>query len=98
MNNHFTGSLRGEAEDSTVTIPISYIRNANLKLIERKYLLNVNSQKDSIINLQKLYINTQEDIYKSSVKQYNKKIKQQRNILYGSGAIILILAIVSIFK
>lgn len=50
--------------DSLVTVPISFIKDANAKLIERKYLIEVNAQKDSVINLNKEYRVEQERIIK----------------------------------
>lgn len=98
MSNPSTGSFRGEAEDSTVVIPISYIRSANLKLIERKYLLKLNSQKDSIINLQKLYISTQKNINDSIQKKLKKSYKREKYYLYGGGILLIGLTILSILK
>lgn len=53
-----------KSDTSKVIIPISYIKDANAKLIERIYLIKVNAEKDSIINLNKLYIKEQNVIVK----------------------------------
>lgn len=49
-------------EDSCTCINIDIIRKANDKLIERKYLLKVNSAQDSIITLNNKYILQQDTI------------------------------------
>lgn len=59
-NDNDTIPLRGrEYEDSlTVLIPIVNIRNANAKLIERNYLLEIVNNQDAIINEQRKIIDT----------------------------------------
>lgn len=57
INNEY--SLYGglNIEDTTVvSIPISYIKKANVKLIERNYLIKINHEKDSIISMQNDYM------------------------------------------
>lgn len=94
MNNFSTGSFRGVAEDSTVVIPISYIRSANIKLIERKYLLESSIQKDSIIAMQKMYMTIQENINNINKKKYTRKVKRQRYGLYSCSVIIIVLSLI----
>lgn len=48
-----------KSDTSKVIIPISFLRDANAKLIERIYLIQINKQQDSIINLNKSYITEQ---------------------------------------
>lgn len=98
MNRPFTGSLRGEAEDTTVAIPISYIRAANIKLIERKYFKDINAEKDSIIAMQRQYINIQENLNKHINKNANAKIARQRTIIYCLSILASVFAIISIVK
>lgn len=99
-NNKILYPSTGEIIDSDtiVQVPINIIRNVNSKLIERKYLLNINSNKDSIINLKDSYIFKQDSIIidlkdrivKNSKinedlqKQYEKERKKK--IIYGSVA------------
>ena len=59
-----------------VIIPISYIKLANQKLLERKYLIEINTQKDSIINDYKKYI----EVYEEINKEYQAKIDEYNNI------------------
>lgn len=49
-------------DSCNVSVPISYIRLTNEKLIERKYLIKINNEKDSIINGYRLYCIEQRDI------------------------------------
>lgn len=72
-------SLRGinHNTDTTITINIDYIRKANIKLIERKYLLKLNLEKDSIINLKNDYINEQYII----IDSLNNKLVTQHKVI-----------------
>lgn len=52
-----------EQEDSiTVAVPISIIKKANERLIQRKYLISIYYEQDSIIRYKDDYILYQEDI------------------------------------
>ena len=52
-----------EQEDSiTVVVPISVIKKANERLIQRKYLISIYYEQDSIIRYKNDYILHQEDI------------------------------------
>lgn len=60
--------LRGmeqEQIDSNVVIPISYIKQANAKMIERLYLKEICNQQDTIIKLKDKYIKEQQAIINS---------------------------------
>ena len=72
-------SLRGinHNTDTTIAINIDYIRKANIKLIERKYLLKLNLEKDSIINLKNDYINEQYII----IDSLNNKLVTQHKVI-----------------
>lgn len=95
-------------QDSLVTVPISFIKDANAKLIERKHLIEVNARKDSVINLYKEYNTEQESIIKGfQVKVYDlgqanqllhKQVEKQqkRNVIYkGVTAGTIVVAILS---
>lgn len=97
QNNEDLTSLRGSEckSDTAILVSLDYIRKANGKLIERKYLIEINNQKDSIINLkdeyiieQKLIIDTlQTNITKQKIliDNVNKDLnKQKKNIIYYS--------------
>lgn len=61
-------SLRGrkqEQDSSVVTVPISYIKLANAKMIERLYLKEICNQQDTIIKLKDKYIKEQQTIINS---------------------------------
>lgn len=111
-NNHpFTGKIK-QSDTTVVTIPIKYIRNANIKLIERLYLLEINKQQDTLINMKDSYINEQKRIitdFQKRVDEANKinqAVKQELDkqkiknkvITYGAGATIIGLIIGLICK
>lgn len=68
-----TGDL--QLSDTTVTIGINYIRLANSKLIERKYLLKVVNEQDSIISFKDNYIIEQKKIITNFQNRVNDAIK-----------------------
>lgn len=84
-------------DTANVCIPIDYIRKANIKLIERKYYIELNNQKDTIINLKDKYIEEQNkaiidlqnriqisnNINESIKKDLDKQLKINK-ILYGT--------------
>lgn len=52
--------LRGseyESDTAKVVVPISLLRQANIKLIEREYYIKLNEKKDTIIKLKDEQIN-----------------------------------------
>ena len=58
-NVNDTTPLRGvrcESDTAKVVVPIRLIKLANIKLIERNYLMKINIEKDSIIDLKDKYI------------------------------------------
>ena len=110
-NSPSTGNLL-KADTTIVSMPIKYIRNANTKLIERIYLLEINKQQDTLINMKDRYINEQQKIitdFQKRVEEANKinqiikqdldkqKIKN-KIITYGAGATIVGLIIGFICK
>lgn len=99
--------------DSTVVIiPIYLIKQANVKMIERLYLIKINNQQDSIINMKDKYINEQQRIITDFQKRVNdtnklnesikkdleKQRKRNKIITYGAGGAILGLIISLIAK
>ena len=80
--------------DNIVSIPVSYIRLANTKLIEHKYCDYIIATKDSVIALQNLQYEIADSLYRAQlvtsyqsvatlqrqVEKQNKKVK----ILTGS--------------
>lgn len=103
-NNNYpsTGQIK-ESDTTIVAIPIKYIRNANTKLIERLYLLEINKQQDTLINMKDSYINEQKRIITDfqkrvdEVNKINQAIKQDLDkqkiknkvITYGAGVTII---------
>ncbi len=107
--NPSTGGLL-KTDTANAVVPISFIRDANAKLIERLYLLKVNKQQDSIINLNKVYIFEQDKIIKDFQGRVldlnivntalNNTITKQRNInkiLTGVSITSIAIAIAIIF-
>lgn len=81
-----------------VIIPISYIKLANQKLLERKYLIEINTQKDSIINDYKKYIEVYEEInkeYQTKIDEYNNVNKNLLNSLQRQKKTSLVLGTVA---
>ena len=78
MADNDTIPLRASNHNDTINaiIPIYTIKGANAKLIERLYLIDINNEKDSIIELNKLYINEQYNI----IKDFQNKIVDHNNI------------------
>lgn len=88
-------------EDTCVNVPIRFIRSANDKMIERKYLLKVTEAQDSIIVLNKKYILQQDTIIDdlqnrilecnriNTDLQNNYKRERNKKIIYGSVAATL---------
>lgn len=100
-------------DDTTnVSIPISYIKLANQKLIERQYLIEINQYKDSIILDYEDYIKYQNKInsdYKKNLEEYyrinddlNKRLEKRRktNLVLGSitGASVFIVILMGIIN
>lgn len=105
-NNPSTGEIK-QSDTTKIIIPTEYIKNANAKMIERLYLLQINKEQDSIILMKDKYINEQQKIitdFQQRVKEANK-INQQVNadldkqrskiktICWGSGSVIVTLLI-----
>lgn len=68
-----TGDL--QLSDTTIMIDINYIKLANSKLIERKYLLKVVDEQDSIIGFKDNYIIEQKKIITDFQNRINDAIK-----------------------
>lgn len=72
--------LRGV--DTLVNIELSYIRQANIKLIEHKYCDKIISAKDSIISLHELKYSIADSIYKSEYRNCYNNVKQLETQIY----------------
>lgn len=106
-----TGDLL-KADSAVAVIPIYLIKQANVKMLERLYLLEINNQQDSIIIMKDKYINEQQKIitdFQKRVSDTNKlnqiinndleKQKTKNKIIaYGAGATIIGLIIGIICK
>ena len=101
-----------KADTTVATIPIYLIKQANAKMIERLYLIEINNQQDSIIDMKDKYISEQQSIITNfqkritDVNKLNESIKKdlakqkKRNkiIIYGAGGVIFGLIIGLIAK
>lgn len=101
-----------KADSAVAVIPIYLIKQANVKMLERLYLLEINNQQDSIIIMKDKYINEQQKIitdFQKRVSDTNKlnqtinndleKQKTKNKIIaYGAGTTIIGLIIGIICK
>ena len=101
-----------KSDTAVATVPIYLIKQANVKMIERIYLLEVVNQQDTIINMKDKYIKEQYRIiidFQKRVAETNKlnetikkDLDKQRKcnkiITYGAGGVILGLIIGLIAK
>lgn len=101
-----------KSDTAVAAVPIYLIKQANAKMIERIYLIDINNQKDSIINMKDKYIEEQHRIItdfqerianinklnESIKKDLDKRRKRNKIITYGAGGTILGLIIGLIAK
>ena len=101
-----------KADSTVATIPIYLIKQANAKMIERLYLIEINNQQDSIIDMKDKYISEQQSIItnfqkritdvnklnESIKKDLDKQKKRNKIITYGAGGVIFGLIIGLIAK
>ena len=101
-----------KADTTVATVPIYLIKQANAKMIERIYLIEINNKQDSIIDMKDKYISEQQSIItnfqkritdvnklnKSIKKDLDKQKKRNKIITYGAGGIIFGLIIGLIAK
>ena len=73
-------SIKIYNDTTSVTIPTYILREANNKLIERKYYILLNAQKDSIILLKDEYIEEQKDIIDRISVNYNVIKKENKSL------------------
>lgn len=111
QSDNDTIPLQGNADSTTmVSVGINYIKQANIKLYERKMLLELNAEKDTIIAFKDSYILEQERIIKDFQDKVNKgndinkeisrNLERQKKITYIVGGVAgasIITTIVLIF-
>lgn len=108
---NITSSTGGETKTDTanVVVPVFFVKRANAKMIERKYLIKSNNLKDSIIDMKDKYINEQQSIiadFQNRVNECNKlnvsikedleKQKKKNKIILGSGIGVVIGVIIGL--
>ena len=96
INDNVPSTGRVLQSDTTdVKVPIYLIKQANAKMIERLYLIKINNQQDSIINMKDKYIREQKDIIVdfqkrvNEVNKLNQKIKDDLNKQKRKNTIII---------
>lgn len=80
--------LRGsecESDTAKVAVPISLLRQANIKLIEREYYIKLNEKKDTIIKLKDEQIN---------ILNEEVLIKSKRANLFGITAVVSLIGMI----
>lgn len=94
-----------QSDTTDVKVPIYLIKQANAKMIERLYLIKINNQQDSIIDMKDKYIREQKDVIIDfqkrvhEVNRLNQKIKddlnkqKRRNNIITCGACAIILGL-----
>ena len=98
QSNNDTIPLRGNADSAAmVSVGINYIKQANIKLYERKMLLELNAEKDTIIAFKDSYILEQERIIKDFQERVNKgndinnelsrNLEKEKKITYVIGGV-----------
>lgn len=106
-----TGSL-SKADATVATVPIYLIKQANAKMIERIYLIEINNQQDSIILLKNQYIFEQHKIINDFQKRIDdanrinqtiandldKQKRRNKIITCGGGSVIIALILGLIIK
>lgn len=108
---NITSSTGSETKTDTanVVVPVFFVKRANAKMIERKYLIKSNNLKDSIIDMKDKYINEQQSIiadFQNRVNEYNKlnvsikedleKQKKKNKIILGSGIGVIVGVIIGL--
>lgn len=106
---HSTGDLI-QTDTAVAVIPIYLIKQANIKMIERLYLLEINKQQDSIIQLKDKYINEQQLIINdfqnkiikandlnNNIKNELDKEKTKTKIFGGIAGASVLAIIISLF-
>lgn len=104
-----TGDLI-QTDTAIAVIPIYLIKQANVKMIERLYLLEINKQQDSIIQLKDKYINEQQliiDDFQNKITKANDlnnnikneldKEKTKTKIFGGIAGASILAIIISLF-
>lgn len=105
QNNNDSPSTGEELKSDTtyVTIPINLIKEANAKMIERLYLIDVNSKQEEILKEQSYYIYEQTKVisdFKQKLVDANNNIisiqndlnrmkKRNKIITYGATGVIV---------
>lgn len=66
-------------DTAVAIIPVYLIKQANAKMIERRYLIDINKYKDSIIIMKDKYIKEQQNI----IVDFQNKISISNNLNYN---------------
>lgn len=111
-DNDFSTGSELYTDSAFANVPVYLIKQANAKMIERLYLIDINNQQDSIIDMKDNYINEQHNIIydfqkklnsankinENMIKALDKQKKRSRIIIYCSSISIIGLIISLIAK
>lgn len=92
-----------KSDTTYVTVPVNLIKQANAKMIERLYLIDINSKQEEILKEQSYYIDEQTKIitdFKQKLVDSNNNIisiqndldrmkKRNKVITYGAAGVIV---------
>lgn len=97
MNSSSTGDLI-RVDTTVVTVSIDLIKDANAKMIERLYLIDIVNQQDSIIIAKDKYITIQKDLIADKQNLINKEKKKVNKYKTTSIISIGLLILTLLFK
>ena len=83
QQNNINVPLRGSecgSDTAVAVVPINLLKKANVKMIERNYLININKEQDSIIIMKDKYINEQQKVIADFQMRVNNTNKLNESI------------------
>ena len=83
QQNNTNVPLRGSecsSDTAVIVVPINLLKKANVKMIERNYLININKEQDSIIIMKDKYINEQQKVIADFQMRVNNTNKLNESI------------------
>lgn len=66
-----------KSDTTYVTVPVNFIKQANVKMIERLYLIDINNKQEEILNEQSRYIDEQTKI----ITDFKQKLVDSNNTI-----------------
>lgn len=90
-----TGGLDVVNDSDSVLVSYDDLRIVNSKLVELKYVKEINTKLYDVIHNDSIIIDTQKVQIDKANKQ-NNKIKKQRNIALGGSVLVVLLYLISL--